>query len=57
MSAPTAAERDFLLRLPKTEQHLHFEAALPLALAPRAPGTASVLRPVPPFWAPEFPVR
>jgi adenosine deaminase len=52
MSALTPAERDFLLRLPKTEQHLHFEAALPLAAAQARHG--DVLRPVPPFWAPEF---
>jgi len=52
VSTLTAAQRDFLLRLPKTEQHLHFEAVLPLAAAQARHG--DVLRPVPPFWAPEF---
>ncbi|HZZ19558.1 MAG TPA: adenosine deaminase [Opitutaceae bacterium] len=52
MTKLTQGQRDFLLRLPKTEQHLHFEAALPLAVAQARHG--DILRPVPPFWAPEF---
>jgi len=52
MSSLTPAQRDFLLRLPKTEQHLHFEAGLPLSAAQARHG--DVLRPIPPFWAPEF---
>ncbi len=52
MPTLTATERERLLRLPKTEQHLHFEAALPLSEAQARHG--DVLRPVPPFWAPEF---
>jgi adenine deaminase len=48
----TQGQRDFLLHLPKTEQHLHFEAALPLAEAQALHGDA--LRPIPPFWAPQF---
>ncbi len=48
----TPEQRQGLLDLPKTEQHLHFEAALPLAAAQERHGEA--LRPVPPFWAPDF---
>jgi adenosine deaminase len=55
MRTVSPAEREFLLRLPKTEQHLHFEAALPLAAAQARHGDA--LRPVPPFWAPDFRYR
>ena len=45
-------ERRALQALPKTEQHLHFEAALPLAMAQERFGDA--VRPQPFWWAPGF---
>ena len=52
MQRLSPSQRLALKALPKTEQHLHFEAALPLAVAQARFGDA--LRPLPFWWEPGF---